>query len=247
MVDEAKETPTRHWVRWLTLAGSASFITLWVPSCLYDDSKPCGDDLKFDGDVGRCVCPQGSVYSPTGCIKCGEHQIVQGAMCVCEEGYIGAADGSCLVDPTSTSTSTSTSSGTSSTTGGGGESGAGGEGGAGADGGEDTTTETATSTSSTTGAAPECTVNDDCEATELCDAGVCRQPTGWGATCATNDECAGFEADLCDAFQLKCTVSNCTNTPNTCPAAYDCCDFSAVPPFNAIMCIPAGYCPTPAP
>jgi len=224
MVDQTKEAPTRHWVRWLTLAGSASFITLWVPSCLYDDSKPCGDDLKFDGDVERCVCPEGSVYSPTGCIKCAEHAIVQGTACVCDEGYADPGDGTCQVDMGTSTTSSSTTGG-------------GGEGGEGADGGS----------TSTTGSAPECTVSDDCDPTEICDAGVCRPPTGWGATCAVDGtECDGLEADFCDPYAHTCTVSNCTSSPKTCPAGFDCCDLSAIPDY-AIMCIPAGFCQTPAP
>jgi hypothetical protein len=246
MVDETKEAPTRHWVRWLTLFGSASLITLWVPSCLYDDSKPCGDDLKFDGDVERCVCPEGSIYSPTGCIKCGEHAIVQGAACVCDEGYAQASDGSCqeVVTGSGGSSTTGSTTGSTATTSGGGESGGGGEGGESADDG--TTTETATSTTSTTGSTPECTINDDCETTEICDAGVCRPPTGWGAACTTSDDCADFEAGFCDAYQHTCTVSDCTSSPKTCPAGFDCCDLSAIPDY-AIMCIPAGFCQTPAP
>jgi hypothetical protein len=98
-------------------------------------------------------------------------------------------------------------------------------------------------------------VNDDCpvpaapgDPAQICDAGVCRPPTGWGKPCTPDGgECAGLEADFCDSFQMGCTVSNCSNVPDTCPAGYDCCDLSAYPGF-AIMCIPAGpYCGNPAP
>lgn len=209
MVEGTKEASMRRWVRWLTLGGSISFLAVAGPSCMYDKSNPCGDDLVVEKDADgneRCVCPAGTIYSPTGCVECGPNQIVQGAACVCDEGYTMGADGKCQEI---------------SSTGAAGDTG--------------------------TGSEPECAVNDDCDTTEICAAGVCRQPTGWGATCTTSDDCAGFEANFCDTFQGGCTVSNCTNVPNTCPAGYDCCDLSAVAGF-AIMCIPTGpYCSTPAP
>ncbi|HEY6728352.1 MAG TPA: hypothetical protein VI197_30285 [Polyangiaceae bacterium] len=236
MVEGTKEAFGRHWVRWLTLGGSVGFLTLVGPSCMYDKNNPCGDDLvvKKDADGNeRCVCPPQTIYSPTGCIECGPNQIVQGTACVCDEGYTMGANGTCEeIAGSGGSTSTGTTGPNTSSTG---SSGAAGEG------GEDTTT------TSTTGSAPECTVNDDCAPAEICAAGVCRPPTGWGSPCSTNDECAGFEAAFCDTFQMGCTVSNCSNVPDTCPAGFDCCDLSATPGF-AIMCIPTGpYCPTPAP
>lgn len=276
MVEGTKEAFRRRWVRWLTLGGTVGFLALAGSSCMYDKDKPCGDDWDVDKDANgnpRCVCPVGSVYSPTGCIECGENQIVQGAACVCEEGFIMGSDNTCQEAPPDTSTASSTTGagGTSntgsggsgngngngntngSTTGQAGAAGAGGEGGAGDDGTstENTSTESTStdggSTTSTTGSTPECTVNVDCGATEICDAGVCRNPTGWGAACTTSDECAGFEAGFCDAFQMKCTVSNCSNVPDTCPGAYECCDLTGFGEGFAIMCIPDGYCTTPAP
>lgn len=77
----------RHWARWLGITVATASVSLTAPSCLYDDSKVCGDDLEVYGDNERCICPEGSVYTPDGCITCGEHQIVQGTQCVCEEGY----------------------------------------------------------------------------------------------------------------------------------------------------------------
>ena len=276
MVEGTKEAVRRRWVRWLTLGGTVGFLALAGSSCMYDKDKPCGDDWDVDKDANgnpRCVCPMGSVYSPTGCIECGENQIVQGAACVCEEGFIMGSDNTCQEAPPDTASTSST--GTTNTTGAGGTgnsttgsgstgesgaAGAGGEGGAGDDGSstESTSTESTStdggSTTSTTGSTPACTVNNDCPAGEICDAGACRAPTGWGAACTTNDECAGFEAQFCDAFQMKCTISNCSNTPATCPGGYVCCDLTGFGAGFAIMCIlesgpnaPNGYCTTPAP
>lgn len=235
MVEGSNEASRRHWVRWLTLGGSLSFLALVGPSCMYDKNKPCGDDLEVDKDADgnpRCVCPAGSIYSPTGCVECGENQIVQGTQCVCDEGYVMGANGKCEEIAGSGG---ATSTGTTSAAGAGGDDG--------------------TTTTSTTGSMPECTVNDDCPAPAafgdpalICDAGACRQPTGWGTPCsADGGECAGLEAGHCDTYQMACTIANCSNTPNTCPSGFDCCDFTGVPGFDALMCIPAGFCQTPAP
>ncbi|HEU5073051.1 MAG TPA: hypothetical protein VFU02_02745 [Polyangiaceae bacterium] len=232
MVEGTKEASRRHWVRWLTLGGSVSFLLLVGASCAYDKNNPCGDDLEFDEDNNVCVCPAGTLYSPTGCIECGEHEILQGAECVCEEGYTRGTDNVCHEDMGSGgATSTSTSTTTSTTTAG--ESGAGGEGG---DGAESTSTEG----TSTTGSVPDCTVNDDCETNEICDAGACRIPDGFGAACTVPDDCADSEATFCDSFQMKCTVQGCTVSPDSCPVGYDCCDLSAF--AFPVMCIPAGAC-----
>lgn len=257
MVEGTKEAVRRRWVRWLTLGGTVGFLALAGSSCMYDKNKPCGDDWDVDKDANgnpRCVCPEGSVYSPTGCIECGEHQIVQGAACVCEEGFIMGSDNTCQEAPPDTSTTSSTTgaggtgnSSSSGTTGESGAAGAAGEGGAGDSTSTESTTTDGGSTTSTTGSAPECAANDDCDPTEICDAGVCRLPTGWGSACDTNDQCAGFEAGWCDTYQHACTVSDCTSTPKTCPAAYDCCDLTGFGAGFTIMCIPAGFCTTPAP
>lgn len=206
MVEGTKEASKRHWVRWLTLGGSVSLLLLVGASCAYDKDNRCGDDLVFDEENEVCVCPVGTLYSPTGCTACGEHEILQGAECVCEEGYAEGADGTCEEIP----------------------GGAGGEGGEG---------------NSTTGPTPECTVNDDCEAGEICEAEACTPVTGFGAACTEQDQCADFEASYCDTYQSKCTISDCTVAPDSCPSAYDCCDLSL---FGfAIMCIPEGGCPAP--
>jgi len=253
MVEGTKEAVRRRWVRWLTLGGTVGFLALAGSSCMYDKDKPCGDDWDVDKDANgnpRCVCPEGSVYSPTGCIECGEHQIVQGAACVCEEGFIMGSNNVCQEAPPDTSTSSSTTTGaggtgsntTSGTTG---ESGAGGEGGGDGSNTESTSTDGGSTTSSTTGSTPECAVNGDCAAEQICDAGVCRAPTGWGTACDTTDQCAGFEADFCDTYQHKCTISNCTNAPATCPATYECCDVTSF--GGTIQCIPVGFCLSPVP
>lgn len=221
MVEDTKEAFSRHWVRWLTLGGSISFLALMGASCAYDKNERCGDDLEFDKDNEYCVCPAGTLYTPTGCIECGENELLQGAECVCKEGYTRGTNDVCQEDMGSGG---ATSTSTTNTTG---ESGAGGEG-------------TSTDGGSTTGSEPDCTVNDDCEAGEICDAGACRAPTGFGAACTVPEDCADSESTFCDSIQMKCTVQDCTVAPDSCPAGYDCCDLSAF--AFPVMCIPAGAC-----
>jgi hypothetical protein len=77
---------------------------LWTPlfgltvlSCLVDADAPCGD-VFVEADDGSCMCPEGTVPGgERGCSACGEHEIVSGVQCVCEEGFARtSSDEACL-------------------------------------------------------------------------------------------------------------------------------------------------------
>jgi hypothetical protein len=70
------------------------------------------------------------------------------------------------------------------------------------------------------------------------DAGDTESASNLGAPCtADGDECAGREYDYCalqpGATDGYCTMQNCAQDPDDCPAPYRCCDlpFSGVPNF----------------
>lgn len=78
-----------------------------------------------------------------------------------------------------------------------------------------------------------CTKTAECPDGQYCDTSLsppaCRPPaTGEGTTCETQADCAGFEADYCEAYvSFTCLVQNCdASNINSCSPDYICCDFS---------------------
>lgn len=54
-------------------------------------------------------------------------------------------------------------------------------------------------------------------------------PTGLGASCSSNADCAAFDATFCDSFMShSCLVEKCATGENACPGGWACCDFSAL-------------------
>lgn len=52
--------------------------------------------------------------------------------------------------------------------------------------------------------------------------------SGLGETCASQDECAGYDANVCFVVPGYvnvgfCTVTNCSSDPDDCPSGYGCC------------------------
>jgi hypothetical protein len=71
-------------------------------------------------------------------------------------------------------------------------------------------------------------------------------PTGVGTPCASDADCAGFDADYCElAVSHTCLVQHCTPSPNSCFTGFDCCDFSRTPGFESLptLCLASGLCP----
>jgi hypothetical protein len=131
----------------------------------------------------RRLAPWGLVgFLAVGCLvdeddKCGENQVLwtNGQRCVCAEGFVASADGSCVT------------------------------------------------------AAPPAP----------------GAPTGVGTPCASDADCAAFDADYCElAVSRTCLVQNCTVSPNSCFQGFTCCSFAGVPGFESIpnICLVAGLC-----
>jgi hypothetical protein len=224
-----------RWFRGILLATFAGVGACLAPSCLYDKDTACGEELKAYGDNERCVCPADSVYTPQGCVQCGEHEVATAAGCQCELGYARPAAGEPCQE----------------------QSGAGGAGGAGA-GGElgvecDPEAEPPGCEAPYDHCEPNagtgyctnagCASSQDCDAGHACnDAAVCqRPPSGLGQSCTSDADCQGNEAAFCDTFMLmSCQVAGCSVDPDDCFPGYECCDLSA---FGlGALCIPEGAC-----
>ena len=65
--------------------------------------------------------------------------------------------------------------------------------------------------------------------------------TGEDRPCASDADCAGFEATFCDIFVTgTCLVRGCSVAPNSCSVGRECCDLSA---FGLpTLCIGVGTC-----
>lgn len=205
-------------VLWLGLLAQA------VPGCLYDPDQPCSDGMEVYGDKARCVCPAGSVYTATGCVVCGVHEVAGPSSCDCEDGYSRPAAGeACALTPDGLGDACdpaapdcpapydhcepSSDSGYCTST---------------------------------------CETSDDCKGGYACNEdSICQHPpTGLGTPCTTPDDCAGTEATFCDTVVAhSCQVQGCKLDPNDCFSGYECCDLSSfgVP---QPLCIPQGACTT---
>jgi hypothetical protein len=87
----------------------------------------------------------------------------------------------------------------------------------------------------------------ECESTASCPSGwtcepeaavrVCKKlPTGFGVSCQTSADCAGYEATYCEAFRSHtCQLQDCASGATTCPSEWGCCDFTAL--IGVSMCM----------
>jgi hypothetical protein len=191
--------------------------------CLYDSDKPCGEGLAVYGDNLRCVCPEGSAYTPTGCVACGEHEMVTATGCACVEGYSRPTpDAECAETPSGLGAECDPEASDC-----------------------DAPYEHCEPASgggycTTSG----CTTTADCEGGYACnEASVCqRPPVGLGTPCAGPADCAGTEATFCDLVVTQsCQVQGCQLDPNDCFSGFECCDLSmfGVP---EPLCVVAGAC-----
>lgn len=193
--------------------------------CVLDTDDRCGpNQVAFEGNE-RCVCAEGSAYTPDGCVPCGEHESVSPGGCICEAGYVR--------DPAGVCAEVAGGIGTPCTS-------------------DAECTNPAYPHCQESAGGNYCT-SQNCEAG--CDGGfTCnpaaaptycqRAPTGAGTTCATNADCEGFDANYCEAFVSRvCVVRNCNLMPDSCAAGFECCDFSAFPnPDYTSLCLPEGLC-----
>ena len=96
-----------------------------------------------------------------------------------------------------------------------------------------------------------CTGSEDCAADEYCDLTLSPPeclppPSGQGNTCATHDDCAGFDADYCESFvSFTCLVDQCSPDANNCTNDYICCDFSTygLPSLCVARALNGDVCP----
>lgn len=180
--------------------------------CLYDSKHRCGERQVYLENVDLCACAEGYGLIDGVCQKCAEHERALAALgCTCEVGYArDSATGSCVKADIGKPCTSDTDCG-----------------------GGDLTCHFPTSTDgycTQTG----CAQSSDCGATDYqCNRDgpvtFCqRPPTGMRSPCASDADCAGFEANHCEVINRKfCIVGGCASNPNICPPDEICCDILA--------------------
>jgi hypothetical protein len=232
-------------------------VGLLAPGCLVDSDDLCGPNQVIWGDDEVCVCAEGTAYTPTGCVPCGENEQASPAGCVCAAGsarasatepcvpcgeHETASPSGCVceagfsrTDPAAPCTELS----------------AGGSGVACAVDAECVNPDyphcqlraNGTGYCTNTG----CTTDTECAEGFRCVTSssptICKlPPEGAGRPCMGDAECAGSEALYCDTFMSSsCLVRDCSLDPDDCFPGMECCDVGfGVPP----ICIPSGTCQT---
>jgi hypothetical protein len=197
------------------------------PGCVLDTDDRCGpNQVSWEGDE-RCVCAEGTAYTPAGCVPCGANEVASAAGCVCAMGYgrsvptdacapipegIGTPCTSNLecLNPSFPSCQISPAGDGYCTTVG-------------------------------------CAAPADCSGGYACELAAtptyCRRPpSGAGRTCTSDADCAGAEATYCDLFVSRtCLVQACTVEPDSCFTGSECCDLTPVG-LPITLCIPPGAC-----
>ncbi len=195
-----------------------------VSACVYDADDRCGPN-QVKVDHGRCACAANTVPAAEGCDFCPEHEVAESGSCVCESGFERAEEsGPCVLETIGLGDACD----------------------------DDSACMKApyTHCQASPGGA-YCTNLDcsgECEGGYACDTAAsppyCRRPpTGQGAACTSQDDCAGNEASYCEMLQGHiCLVQGCVIDGSDCYVGWTCCDLSA---FGfSTLCVPEGNCPT---
>ncbi len=199
----------------------------WTVGCVYD-----ADDRCSPGQVvishDRCACAPGTVAVDGICQPCPEFEVEQNGACVCEEGYVRSDDGSlCVLE----------------------------EEGLYAPCASDEDCVSALFSHCQPDALGDyctqagCVSSDECFAGFACDTAASpsyckRPPVGQGEPCASQDDCAGYEASYCEMVQGHvCLVSGCDTDPSVeCFIGWECCHAGEAFGFPT-LCSPEGSCP----
>jgi hypothetical protein len=187
--------------------------------CLLDQPNACGPSMRYERALGVCVCNDDAVAIEGGCTTCAADEIVVGTVCGCAAGYTKNAEHLCVPVPGLGSACSETSACTEAPY-------------------------NFCSVRDGIGSCTErCAIDTDCPDNYVCAdweaMPSCRTYTGFGATCATADECASYDANFC--VQGHCGVHGCTLGVDDCPRDTGCCDFSSY--GIGTLCVPSEYCP----
>lgn len=222
--------PTRP-RRWKQTILASTILAFAIVGCVYDSDQRCGEGQVLETEGSEtCICAPGYATTPTGCVRCGQHETAGATGCVCEAGYSRASETApCTATPAGLGTACDATSNPCM----------------------DATYNFCHATSGTAGycTVQNCTSETGCSGGYVCDLAAspsyCRRPpVGAGTPCESDANCAGTEATYCDTSQShSCVVQGCTLAPDNCFTGTECCDLS-IYGITAPLCVPAGACST---
>jgi hypothetical protein len=217
--DRSRPRGARRGALWMLLG-------LSIAGCVIDQDDLCGPNQVSWVGKERCVCAEGTAYTPEGCVACGEHELSSPNGCVCESGFARSLPTEpCSPIPEGIGTACSSDAECSNP-------------------GYPHCQQSSAGDGycTTLGCVDATGCSGGYACNTLSSPSFCqRPPTGAFVPCSMPTECAGFEASFCEAFVSKaCLVPDCTVDPNSCFPGTECCDFSFLMLPN--LCIPAGQC-----
>ncbi len=207
-----------------------------VVSCVYDGDEPCGEgQMVYEDGIERCICKEGWASTEGGCAECGENEVAGLLGCACADGY-GRQDPDATCEPCGDHEFTAPSgiceceAGYARAT------------------PADACEETTGDPENPAGGTP-CTSDEECTDGARCDLDAATptclpRPVGLNESCASDADCAGFEATYCDTFVTQsCLVQGCTLSPDNCFPGTECCDLS-IYGISQPLCLAEGDCAT---
>ncbi|MDX2052188.1 MAG: hypothetical protein SFV15_07350 [Polyangiaceae bacterium] len=197
---------------------------LGAGACVYDASEKCSTNQRYWNET--CICVEGAVQLPNGCVPCGENETPVGNECACVAGYERLEAGAkCTPRASQLGVACDTASTPCS----------------------DPNFSECHVVSGTSGycTSTGCSAEKPCTGDYACDTNAsvpyCRRPpVGAGKACAAPADCASTEATYCESFSTKqCFVQGCTQSPNSCFPGMECCLISLL---GKTLCLPPGGC-----
>jgi hypothetical protein len=173
----------------------------------------------------RCACEPGLVAVDGVCQSCPENELEQSGVCVCEEGFIRAADGQpCVEEAPGLGIACS----------------------------DDADCEEAPFTHCQPHPAGDYCTQSDCSTSADCAGGFAcdteasppyckRPPVGQSTPCTSSADCADFEATFCVPVGNVCLVQGCGDGEIECFEGWVCCDLTRF--GQPTTCVPDGECP----
>lgn len=197
---------------------------LMVPGCIIDNKHKCGPDEVLVGEY-LCTCPDGTVFTPTGCVPCGDHEIASPTGCICEDGYgRSSPTDACAEIPPALGNACTTDTDCPSP--------------------YHCQMSAVGGYCTVTGCSDVAPCPGSYNCNQTANPAYCqRPPVGHNKPCTTATDCANTEATFCDTFVTQsCLVQDCTLTPDNCFPGSECCNLSSFGLPN--LCVEAGKCTT---
>ena len=212
------------------VVGLGAGASLLAAACIYDPDQRC-DVNQHVGPNSSCACDDGLVMTGQTCVPCPESEVWQSGVCVCKQGFARdtSQGGACVESGANASCDLTAEPSTCS----------------------DPAFPNCRDHGAGVGyCTTTCAAEADCPHGFACDTksdpATCKTAAvGQGDACTSNADCAGKDADYCEAtITHVCLVTGCSvASPLSCSEGFSCCDVHSLG-LALTLCVPEGACPT---